>query len=36
MMKIDRLKEIRAGINAFILMEKQLQCTNIPIQESVI
>lgn len=30
------LKEIRAGINAFTLMEKELKTTNIPLKESVI
>jgi hypothetical protein len=30
------LKEIRAGINAFTLMEKELKITNIPLKEPVI
>ena len=31
-----RLKEIRAGINAFTLVEKDLKENNIPLKESVI
>jgi hypothetical protein len=31
-----RLKEIRAGINAFTLIEKELKETNIPLKEAVI
>ena len=31
-----RLKDIRAGINAFTLMEKELKETNIPLKEAVI
>jgi hypothetical protein len=30
------IKEIRAGINAFILIEKELKETNIPLKESII
>ena len=30
------MKEIRAGINAFTLMEKELQRTNLPLIEGVI
>jgi hypothetical protein len=30
------MKEIRAGINAFTLMEKEKQRTNLPLKESVI
>jgi hypothetical protein len=31
-----RLKDIRAGINAFTLMEKELKESNIPIKENII
>jgi len=30
------MKEIRAGINAFTLMEKELQRTNLPLIDGVI
>lgn len=30
------IKEIRAGINAFTLMEKESKCTNLPLKEQVI
>jgi hypothetical protein len=30
------IKEIRAGINAFTLMEKESKCTNLPLKEHVI
>jgi len=30
------LKDIRAGINAFTLMEKELKDTNIPLKESIL
>jgi hypothetical protein len=30
------IKEIRAGINAFTLMEKEIKETNLPLKESII